>query len=348
MTPAAPPWVSHERLSVLGTGAALPGVPIESAALIALMVDRFGLTRAREAGAIMKRLGIDSRYLCRPFDHRSEPPRAGHSNPELAAQAVRAALADAGLDISDIGYLIGHTATPHQLLPANISFVADELGYGGPHLELRQACTGFSNALMIAFGLAAQPGARPVAIVGSETGSLFFDPARVALDNGQLINLAQMGDGAAAIIVGPPVAGKSTIASAWFGSIGLGRQPALQMHHGAREFAHDYGGVKESGSLLFDAGVAAARSQGYTLEGVDTIIPHQVSGRIGALFATHFDVAVSKVFVNAHQVGNMGSAAIWLALADVRKSGLLPGHRVLALGAEATKFMYGGFVYDHA
>jgi 3-oxoacyl-[acyl-carrier-protein] synthase III len=348
MMGAQPPWFSHGQLSVLGTGATLPGPPVESAALIALMVDRFGLSRAREARAIAKRMGIASRHLCRPFERRNEPPRAGQSNPELAAQAVRAALTDAGLLVSDLGYLIGHTTTPQQPLPGNITFVADDLGYGGPHLELRQACTGFGNALMIAFGLAAQPGARPVAIVGSETGSLFFDPERVAHDSGQLVNLVQMGDGAAAIIVGPPDVGKSAISSAWFGSIGLGRAPGLQMHHGAGEFAHDYGAVKASGGLLFEAGIAAARHQDCPLECADTIIPHQVSGRVGDQFAAHFKIPVHNVFVNANRVGNTGSAAIWLALAELRKTGLAQGHRVLALGAEATKFMYGGFVYDHA
>jgi len=47
-------------------------------------------------------------------------------------------------------------------------------------------------------------------------------------------------------------------------------------------------------------------------------------------------------------MGNLGSAAIWAALADVLKHGLLNrGDKVLVLGAEATKYIYGGFVYTH-
>jgi 3-oxoacyl-[acyl-carrier-protein] synthase III len=45
-------------------------------------------------------------------------------------------------------------------------------------------------------------------------------------------------------------------------------------------------------------------------------------------------------------MGNTGSAAIWLALADLRKR-VRPGASVLALGAEATKYMFGGFHYVH-
>jgi len=53
-----------------------------------------------------------------------------------------------------------------------------------------------------------------------------------------------------------------------------------------------------------------------------------------------------RVFVNAERLGNTGSAAIWLALAELRKR-LRPGASVLALGAEATKYMFGGFHYVH-
>ncbi len=341
------PWLSQGQVSVLGSGRAMPGDAIETEALIALMEARFGLDRGREARVIAKRLGISTRHICRSFDAATEEPRAGHSNPELAAQAVEAALADAGMKASDLGYLIGHTTTPAQPLPANIAFVADVLGYGGPHLELRQACTGFANALMIAFGLVALPGARPVAIVGSETGSLFFDPARVAHDNGQLVNLVQMGDGAAAVIIGPAGPGKDTISAAWFGATGLGRSPGLQMHHGTREFDHDFAAILSGGGMLFDAGRAAADAQNCPIEEADMIIPHQVSGRIGDQVAAHFGCARDHVFVNADKVGNMGSAAIWVALDTLRKTGLSPQTRILALGAEATKYMYGGFAYDH-
>jgi 3-oxoacyl-[acyl-carrier-protein] synthase III len=340
------PWLSSGQVSVLGSGSALPGTAIETEALIALMESRFDLDRGREARAIAKRLGINSRHLCRAFDAAQEEPRAGQSNPELAAQAVAVALADAGLKVPDLGYLIGHTTTPAQLLPANITFVADRLGYCGPHLELRQACTGFANALMIAFGLAAMPGARPVAIVGSETGSLFFDPARARQDNGQLVNLVQMGDGAAAIIIGPAASGEDRMSAAWFGAMGFGRSPGLQLQHGAREFDHDYAAILSGGGMLFDAGKAAASAQNCPIETADIIIPHQVSGRIGDQVASRFGCSRDQVFVNADTVGNTGSTAIWLALDTLRKRDRKSRTRIVALGAEATKYMYGGFCYE--
>lgn len=341
-------WLSQGKVVVLGTGYALPGPPLSTGMLLDRIAARFDLSRRREALAVARRMAIDTRHVCRDFASASETARPGHSNPDLAAMAVTRALVDAGLTTGDIGYLIGHTATPFQPLPANISFVADRLGYRGPHLELRQACTGFANAVMIAFGLLAAPGARPVVIVGSETGSLFFDPGRIAEDSGQLVNMVQMGDGAAAIVLGPASRATACIKAAWFGAIGLGRTPGLQMHaSGASEFEHDFAAILASGATLFDAGRNAAARHGVSLDAVDMIIPHQVSGRIGTQVAAHFGLPGERFFVNADRLGNTGSAAVWLALAQLREAQPASGMSALVLGAEATKYMHGGFVYEH-
>ncbi len=308
---------------------------------------QFGLPNGRQARAIARAMQIDRRHVCRPFDQRQEPASEGCANPELAARAIEAALADAGLAIGEIGYLIGHTTTPLQPLPSNIALVADLIGYQGPHAEFRQACAGFANALAMAFGLLSAPDALPVMIVGSETGSLFFDPVAAASDDGQLVNLVQMGDGAAAVVVGRPVEGESCVHCAWYGSIGLGRAPGLQMRHNALDFVHDFAAIAANGGLLFDAGRSALEAHGHRPQDADIIIPHQVSGSIGHQLASYLGVPADRMFVNGGYLGNTGSAAIWMALAELRDTGIADGTRVMVLGAEATKYMHGGFVYDH-
>lgn len=344
---SATPWTSLARLSVLGTGSAFPGEAISSAALIDLVHARFDADCRKEAMAVAKRMAITSRHVCRDFAARSESARPGHGNADLAARAVSGALAEAGLAIGDIGYLIGHTTTPEQPLPANVAHVADRLGYAGPHVELRQACTGFANALMIATGLLAMPDARPVVIVGSETGSLCFDPLRLAEDRGQIVNMMQMGDGAGAVVLGPESCAGAILEAMWFGSIGLGRVPGIQQLPGRQEFDHDFAGILQSGPLLFDADAATAEMLGWPVEEADFVIPHQVSGRVRTQAASHLGLPPERIFVNAGRIGNTGSAAIWLALAELRAAGLSPGARVLAMGAEASKYLYGGFGYVH-
>jgi 3-oxoacyl-[acyl-carrier-protein] synthase-3 len=110
--------------------------------------ERFGIALLRHGTALSNRLKIRARHLSRDFQARHETPRRGHSNPDLAAAALRQALEDARLEVGNLAYLIGHTTSPACLLPPNIALVADRVGFAGPYMELRQACTGFANALI--------------------------------------------------------------------------------------------------------------------------------------------------------------------------------------------------------
>jgi 3-oxoacyl-[acyl-carrier-protein] synthase III len=348
-------WSDKRRLKVLGMGAALPGPPVSTTELLTRIQKLFDIDVTRRGAALASRLKIAARHICRDFESRHEAPRPGHSNADLAAAALGAALEEAHLRAGDLDYLVGHTATPGSLVPPNIGIVADRLGFSGPYVELRQACTGFANALVIAQGLVAVPGVKAVAIVGSETGSVYFDPRRAEEDVSQLVNLVMMGDGAAAIIVGPDNSGLGDrISHNFFGEIGLGRRPGFTLaaggsdhayvERGALEFEHDYGAVRTGGPELFYQGAAVAKAIGIGVDTVDMIIPHQANGRMAELLGPFLGVEPNRLFVNAGRLGNTGSAAIWLALADLR-SRLQPGTSVLALGAEATKYMFGGFHY---
>ena len=348
-------WRDTKTCALLGMGYALPGEPLTTEALLTRIAENFNVDIRRAAKVVARKLGVNSRHVCRDLRQRHERPRAGDNNAELAARAVRAALLEAGLRVADLSYLIGHTCSPGQAVPPNIAEVADLLGYAGPYLELRQACTGFANALIAARGLLAADHCGPVAIVGSETGSVFFDPLRIAEDHGQLVNLLQMGDAAAACIVANDTgAGVGTLSHVYFGQQGAARSPGFALaaggsdvdpsRRGTQEYSHDFAAVRASGPKLFELGLAAADSMGIDPKRVDRIIPHQVSGRIGEQLAPYLGVSPAQLFVNADHCGNTGSAAIWLALAQLRPQ-LPRGSRVLVLGAEATKYMYGGFLY---
>ncbi|HYZ40347.1 MAG TPA: 3-oxoacyl-[acyl-carrier-protein] synthase III C-terminal domain-containing protein [Stellaceae bacterium] len=356
MTASSSPalWSDRTPLLVLGTGTALPGEAISTEHLLALVDHRFGLSLRRRGMAVARKLGIRTRHLCRDLALRVEAPRKGNRNPELAARAVRRALNAAGLTAKDLSYLVGHTATPARLLPPNVGEVAELLDYGGPFVEFRQACTGFANALIFAQGVL-RAGAGPVAIVGSETGSIFFDPQRASEDPGQLVNLVQMGDGAAAIILARDNdCDGARLSHVYYGQWGRGRTSGLAVADGGSdaprcrlgfpEFHHDFAAIRRSGlDLLAHCSTMAA----YAGSGcADYILPHQANGRIDIILAGQLGIAAERIVVTADRMGNTGSAAIWLALAQMRPT-LETGRTVLALGAEATDFMFGGFLYRH-
>ena len=346
-------------MRLLGMGFAVPSKRFQSEELVERLKVRFDVDVRRAARALTKRLGVESRCISRDLSARVEAPRSGEGNADLAANALRNALRDAGIGVDDLHYLIAHTATPGQLIPPNVARIAELIGYDGPFVELRQACTGFANATIMARGLLDAPGAGPIAIVGSETGSVYFDPLRVRDDQGQLVNMMQMGDAAAACIVAPFNSREdaATLSHLYFGQVGRQRAPGFKLasggsdapsiEHAVLEFQHDYVAVRESGPILFREGIAAARALDLDIHAVDYLLPHQANGKMAELLSDAVGVPASRIFVNADRYGNTGSAAIWLALTELRQR-LRAGERALVLGAEATKHMFGGFLYTHA
>ena len=347
-------WSDLRGFEVLGTGAALPGDPVTTAELLERLASRFGVDVRRRGHAAARRLGIRTRHVSRALEARFEGTLPGWGNAELGAAAVREALRDAGRSAAHLSYLIAHTASPRELVPPNVVHIASLLNYHGPVIELRQACTGFANALALARGLIDAPAAGAIAIVGSETGSVYFDPPRAREDLGQLVNLVQMGDGAAAVILGPPRSTGGRLSHVFFGQRGQGLRPAFRLVGGGSaapllglpEFEHDVATIREQGLPLLGQAAATARQMGVDAKAVSYVLPHQANGRMDTLVGSLLSIPAARIFVNADRVGNTGSAAIWLAFAQLRRR-LVRGQSVLALGAEAPGYMVGGFHYVH-
>lgn len=347
----------HRRL--LGWGSAYPGEAIGTEQLCMQVQKQFGLRAMPYARGLGVRLGVTHRHLSRDFVQAHEAPRAGARNPELAARAMQQALQRAGLARDALGYLISHTTTPAQPLPAGSAEIARHLGHTGAHMELRQACTGFANALQIAFAMTAQPDAAPVGIVGVETGSVFFDPLCLHAGSAQWVNFLQMGDGAAAVVIAPDDAQASQprITAAFFGQCQQPPPPGLQLRQGGSDhsacaagvlhFTHDYRAVMQHGLYLLEQGRDALAQAGHALADARWVVPHQASGALAPWLAAHWQLPRQRVSAHGAQVGNLGSASIWAALdhllGDAPPRG--PG-RALFLGAEATQYSHGGFVLE--
>jgi 3-oxoacyl-[acyl-carrier-protein] synthase-3 len=347
------------KISVLATGAAVPGPPVDNEALCQI-VSQAGVDLGRTPAVLAKRMGIRLRHFCRNGRAPVETPRAQDVNPALAGRAIRCALERAGIAASDLDVILGHTASPHTAIPPNIAWVADEVGFGGAVMEFRQACTGFASALTAATCMLDAGAAQRNCIVGSETGSVFFDVRKLGEERDQIVNFVQMGDASACVLLGgSKLPGVGTLEHVFYGSRGLGKKPGFLMARGGSgspelggdvvaSFAHDFSYIKDNGLELFKAGIEAAANAGYTQDDIQWIIPHQVNGRMAAILAEQLGLPAERIFVNADRYGNTGSAAIWLAFDELVSSlSLRRGDRVLVLGAEATKFMFGGFVYVH-
>lgn len=341
--------------TLLAASQCFPDQYLDNQQLLDALTTLSGKRYARIAARIAPFLGIEGRYFSRSVRTCTSAPSP--SNSELVTSVIEDLLNQSHTTLADIDYLVGHTTTPDTQLPPSIAWVAEKLRYQGPFMELRQACTGFSSALQIIIPRLAMVH-KPVIIAGSETGSVYFDYHKGFLDQSQLVNYMQMGDGAGGVILAPSgISGMGKISHCFTGQIGVDQAPGLSLDGGSlsvytqggkARFHHNATNVRKSGEALFQAGILALRSQGFELEQFDYIIPHQASGRIDELLSQALNIDQCKIINDAKVWGNLGSAAIWCSFSKLIGSGKLhTGAKVAVLGAEATKYMYGGFVYTH-
>ncbi|GGI70446.1 3-oxoacyl-ACP synthase III family protein [Shewanella gelidii] len=342
-----------QDLSLLSHSYLLPNESISNESLYHMLQTQCGFFHARKAKIIAHKMGIQQRHWVRDLSKsRSQPSPTAI---DLGAQVLRKALQGANLEAAQLDYLISHTCTPHTQVPPNAAWLADKLNFAGPYLELRQACTGFANGLQVASAFAAA-GSDYLAITGIETGSVYCEMSKEFLNSEQLVNLMQMGDGAAAVVLAPANGGRQRLSDIYLGQVGQGKQPGFYLDGGSHNigfgnmarFSHDTEAVRAQGSQLFELGLKAVLERGYHLDDFKYILPHQANGHIDKLLADALDIEPNRIINHAKNMGNLGSAAIWVSFSQMLASyPLAEGDKVLVLGAEATKYLYGGFVYTH-
>ena len=111
---------------------------------------------------IRQRTGIEERRLVKP----------GTATSDLAVKAARSALDDAGLEPTDIDYLVVATMTPDFYFPGSAPIVQHKLGLREiPCLDIRQQCAGFIYALQVADAIVKSGQARHLLVVGAEVHS---------------------------------------------------------------------------------------------------------------------------------------------------------------------------------
>ena len=88
---------------------------------------------------------------------------------DMAANAAREAINNAGLEPSDIGLIVLATVTPDMPFPNTACFVQTKLGMGKvPAFDIEAACSGFIYAMDVARGLMAVNGTKHALVIGAE------------------------------------------------------------------------------------------------------------------------------------------------------------------------------------
>ncbi|WP_187774161.1 beta-ketoacyl-ACP synthase III [Lolliginicoccus suaedae] len=277
----------------------------------------------------------------------------------LSITAAERAIANSGVDKSEIGALILATSTWPNQVPHGAPEVAYELGLNGiAAFDLTAGCSGFGYGLAIAADLIRSGTSKYVVVIGMETMSKGLD--LTDRSTGFIF-----GDGAGAVVVGPSE--ENGISPTVWGSDGE-NSSAISQNYALDEYmdrANDLQGtdpavepvgrmtINMEGPRVFRwAAITLPKALARTLEesgmsadDIDVFIPHQANSRINDLMKKNLglrdDVPVANDIENT---GNTSAASIPLAIEEMLVSGKAKGGQIALLLGFGAGLSYAGQV----
>ncbi len=280
---------------------------------------------------IVKRTGIRSRHVAAP----------GERLADLAAEAGRRALGQAGFEAADLDLVIVATMTADEVTPNAAPLVAHALGaHRAGAFDIGSACTGFLSGLATAAAQIESGRAEHVLLIGAETMSRITDPD-------DRVTAALFADGAGAALL----TGDGGESGGWVGPVALGadgagadlivvpRRPSLIHMNGPETFTHAVARMTEA---THDALLLA----GLGLDDIDLFVYHQANARILRTVGERLGVQDDRLLDCIENYANTSAATLPIALAHARAEGRLhDGDRVL-LAAFGAGFTWGGCVIE--
>lgn len=334
-------------LTIIGSGHHVPGEAVTNHDLARVMDTSDEWIRPRS--------GIAQRYFARPGDGVSK----------LATPAAERALEAAGLEASDVDYIIFGTMTPDFILPGSGGLLGANLGIGGvPALDIRQQCAFFPFAVQIADSLMTANVAETILIAGANAHAGFMPWDWEALNEGNesspeayqfatqhRATAVLFGDGAGALVCRP-----HEKRDEGYGLIG-----SLTKTDGDR---HDHFFVPAGGFTRYrywevpvDERIPSMRGRELfkcavqrlpavvrelcdqheiTLDDIDWFLAHQANDRINAAVVQSLGVDPDKVPSNIARFGNTSDATIPILMDELLRDGTVkPGQLICFLGLGA-------------
>lgn len=311
-------------MKIIGTGSALPH----------LVVTNDDLSKFIETNDewIRTRTGIQSRNIL-----------STDTITELAIKACQDCICNAGIDVSEIDYILCHTIIYDAIIPSLATFIQDNIGTDCPTLDLNAACTGFIYALDVADSLIKSKKAKNVLIVCAEETSRFVDWTKRE-------TCVLFGDGAGAVLVTEggddcKFRLKTQHTDALICGANYGNSPFNQ-----KEDSDPYLYMK--GRDVFKLAVLNSKKDidcvlglaGKEYDDVDYFLLHQANMRILEAIRGQLEQPEEKFPHNIEHTGNTSSASIPLLLDEMNKTKQLKDGDILVFSAFGAGFTSGACI----
>lgn len=286
---------------------------------------------------IRTRTGIIERRIAGPNETTSN----------MAVEAAKKAIANAGIPKEEIDLLIVATMTPDLPFPSTACLVQAQLGLNPiTAFDISAACSGFLYTLETATQMLRGGKYRNALIIGSEKISSI-------LDWQDRTTCVLFGDGAGAVVLSKTDKPGIGILETQLGSDGnfanLLYMPAggcaLPASSQSLEGRNHY--LKMNGKELFkhavrwmeQSSLKILAEHGLTIDQVDCVIPHQANTRIIEAISERLGIPMERFFININKYGNTSAASIPLAISEACEQGRIrTGDNILlvAFGAGLT------------
>ena len=234
--------------------------------------------------------------------------RIGGTVTDLGAAAGSLALEDAGIEPSDIDFLVLATSAADRITPATAPMIAHKMGLSCPAMDVNAACSGSMYAVRTAQGLL-ETGNKRILVIGSEHLSRFVDWT----DRNMAVLLAD-GAGAAVLEYDPT---ENDILSFVLGAEGADAE-LLKCEHNGYFWMDGKEIFRRAVRVVVDSAEKALTMAGITSDELSLIIPHQANIRIIQAACQRLNIEMDRAVVVIDRYGNTSSASIPLAFADAR------------------------------
>ncbi len=290
---------------------------------------------------ITTRTGIKTRHIT----------DASTATSDLALEACRRAMEDAGWAPGDVQAIIMATVTPDHAFPATACLVANRLGL--PHVpawDFEAGCSGFVYGMIQARAFIEAGLFDRILVVGAECLTKITnwkDRASCVLFGDGAGAAAVSSQGPGGLLGGFHWGSDGAISDLLVQQAGGSRMPATRetvdagLHciamNGSETFKHAVRAMRDSCML-------ALEMDGTPKESVDLLISHQANYRIIDATARALDLPPEKVFVNIDKYGNTSAASIPIALDEARRSGVVKPPMTVVLAAFGAGLTWAGMI----
>ena len=284
---------------------------------------------------IRERTGIRQRHIAPD----------GVTTADLAEQACRRALDDAGLTAEDVDLIVVATTTPDFTFPSVGTILQARLGATkGAAFDVQAVCTGFVYALSVADNMIARGQAETALVVGAETMSRILDWT----DRSTCV---LFGDGAGAMVL---TAGEAAGTDGADGILATylrsdGRFKDLLHVDGGPSSTGTVGHLRMVGNQVFRHAVTniaesmttIASRAGESIEEVDWFVPLQANQRILEGVARKLSIPTEKVISTVADHGNTSAASVPLAFDRAVQDGRIKRGDLVLMEALGGGFTWG-------